>query len=130
VVNKIDLLHGDELRKKNLISDLSLLVGCKESDVFFVSAKTGENVNLLIEKIITVLPSPTSQRETLQALVFDSYYDRFQGVTFYVRVFSGKLFLKQEIKLLRTEKTYQILNLGINLPTTVAKKELCAGEVG
>lgn len=130
VINKIDLLHGDELRKQNLVSDLSLLVGCKAEDVFFVSAKTGLNVNFLIKKIIKILPFPETKQETLKALVFDSYYDRFQGVTFYVRIFSGKLFLKQEIKLLRTKKTYQILNLGINLPTTITKSELCAGEVG
>ena len=128
VINKIDLPNADiEKVKKELIST----VGFDEDEILLVSAKTGVGIKELIEAIIDRIPSPKGNRnDKLQALIFDSYFDSYRGIVTLLRVVNGKVKVGDKIKMMATNATYDVVELGINTPTEKKVNELVTGEVG
>jgi GTP-binding protein LepA len=127
VINKIDLASSQiEKTKNQLIS----LLDCKENDICLISSKTGQNIPLLLEKIVKEIPHPTKKEGFLRALIFDLLYDKYHGVIVYVRIFEGSMKLKQKIKFLNNGKIFQIEKIGIKKPENVLKNNLFIGEIG
>lgn len=128
VINKVDLpaaqpdVVGDEIEH---------VLGVKKGECFHISAKTGKGVKEVLDAICAFLPSPKDlSKENTQALIFDSHFDEYRGVICYIRVFSGKLKLKQKIRLMGTGRTYIITEIGKFCPKMKPTDELGTGEVG
>ena len=128
VINKIDLPHADVPRVKKEIEDI---IGIDAANANEVSAKTGIGINDLLETIVTRIPPPKGDPAApLQALIFDSWFDNYQGVVILVRVFTGQLKVGDKIFLKYSAKEYEVLKLGINRPHFSEVASLQAGEVG
>ncbi|MBQ7617698.1 MAG: GTP-binding protein, partial [Desulfovibrio sp.] len=128
VLNKIDLPSADLERVKQEIEES---IGLDCSEALPVSAKTGLGVAEVLEAIVTRLPAPKGQVEApLKALIFDSWYDSYQGVVTLFRIFDGAIRLGDKIKLMNTGREYEVLKLGVFQPEAREVKELLAGEVG
>jgi GTP-binding protein LepA len=128
VINKIDLPHADPDRVKKEIEEI---IGIDARDALLVSAKTGAGVNDLLDKIVELIPPPKGDvNSPLQALVFDSWFDSYQGVILLIRVVCGKINLKDKIYLKHSAKEYEVLKLGINTPYFQDVTTLSTGEVG
>ncbi|MBF0297313.1 MAG: elongation factor 4 [Oligoflexia bacterium] len=128
VINKIDLPHADVERAKQQIEEI---IGIDASEANLVSAKSGEGIAELLESIVKKIPSPTGDTENpLQALIFDSWFDSYQGVIVIVRVFEGQIKLKDKIHLKHPNMSYEVLRLGVNTPFFADVTSLSAGEVG
>ncbi len=127
VINKIDLPSADaDAVKKELVE----LLGFEKEEIICISAKTGIGVEDVLEKIIEKVPAPIGSIDNkLQALIFDSYYDPYKGVVILARIKNGKLKIGDEIKMMATENTYEIVELGIHTPKEEGKTELFTGEV-
>ena len=129
VINKVDLPNArpDEVKKE--IEDI---IGIPAMDAPCISAKTGLNVDQVLEKIVTDIPAPTGdESKPLQALIFDSIYDNYQGAIAYVRIKNGKVKIGDEIKLMASDKTFTVTEVGYFEPGTyLPTKELSSGEVG
>jgi GTP-binding protein LepA len=128
VINKVDLpaaqpdMVGDEIQH---------ILGIKKSECLQISAKTGIGVKEVLDSVCAVLPPPKDlSNEKTQALIFDSHFDEYRGVICYVRVFSGKLKLKQKIRLMGTGRTYILNEIGKFSPKMKPTGELGTGEVG
>ncbi len=128
VINKIDLPNVDVNRvKKELIN----LLGFSDRDIILTSAKTGLGVKELLDRIVTEIPCPKGEdNDKLQALIFDSVFDSYRGVIISTRVVNGKIKVGDKIKLMSSGVEYEVVELMINTPKEVKKKELVAGEVG
>lgn len=129
VVNKIDLPSADAERVINEIEDI---IGIPAQDAPRVSAKTGLNMEEVLERIVTDIPAPEGNREEpLSALIFDSYYDAYKGVIVYFRVVSGRIKAGDTIKMIATGATFDVVEVGRKRATSM---EICdcleAGEVG
>ena len=128
VLNKIDLPQADII---NTIKDLKKIIGCEESEILQISAKTGKNIDLLLKEIIKKIPEPKGEEaHKTQALIFDSKYDDYQGVVVYLRLKEGTLKKGDKIKFLATGYEATILDLGIFKPHLVSSESLRAGEIG
>ncbi|ADV84428.1 translation elongation factor 4 [Terriglobus saanensis] len=128
VINKIDLPSADIERTKEMIENT---VGLPADDAIAVSAKTGLNVEEILEAIVTKLPSPKGDASApLQALIFDSWFDAYRGVIVLARVINGRLRTGQKIKLMSNGKVFDIESMGVLTPKPVEIAELSAGEVG
>lgn len=129
IINKVDLISADPERVKKEIQDM---IGIDASDAIMISAKTGLNIDKVIDAIINKIPAPkeADTNKPLQALIFDSYFDNYRGVVIYVRLFDGKVKVGDEIYFMQTEKHYLVTELGVKNPNEVQKNELQAGEVG
>ncbi len=128
VLNKIDLPHADVEKVKQEIEDI---IGIDTANAPLVSAKSGLGVEDLLESIVSFFPSPKgSDDNDLQALIFDSWFDSYRGVIVLVRVFEGKLRVKDNIYFKHSEEQYEIIKLAVNTPFYTEVKELNAGEVG
>lgn len=128
VLNKIDLPHADADRVKQEIEDV---VGIEALEADEVSAKSGLGVEDLLESIVEKIPCPTGDPNApLQGLIFDSWFDPYQGVIFLLRVVEGKLSKKDKIYLKNSDQEYEVLKLAVNTPFFTEVKELGAGEVG
>ena len=129
VINKIDLPNArpDEVKKE--IEDI---IGIPAQDAPCISAKTGLNVDEVLERIVTDLPAPTGDEEApLQALIFDSIYNDYQGAIAYVRIKNGKVRAGDKIKLMSSNKTFTVTEVGYFEPGSYQPgEELIAGEVG
>ena len=129
VINKIDLPNArpDEVKKE--IEDI---IGIPAQDAPCISAKTGLNVDDVLERIVTDLPAPTGDEEApLQALIFDSIYNDYQGAIAYVRIKNGKVRAGDKIKLMSSNKTFTVTEVGYFEPGSYQPgEELTAGEVG
>lgn len=108
------------------------MIGIDTSDAIMISAKTGLNIDKVIDAIINKIPAPKEAdiNKPLQALIFDSYFDNYRGVVIYVRLFDGKVKVGDEIYFMQTKKHYLVTELGVKNPNEVQKNELQAGEVG
>ncbi len=128
IINKIDLPAADiESVKSEIIS----LLGCNSADVLEVSAKSGQGIETVLEKIISDIPSPRGNNLTpTRALVFDSYYDDFRGVILYIRVVDGSISQHNHIRLLSAASQTQILEVGRLAPQLQPTTGLAAGEIG
>ncbi len=128
VINKIDLPSADVERTKKEIEDV---IGLDCSDIPCISAKTGLNVENVLESIVNKLPCPKGEvTNKLQALVFDSYYDSYRGVVVFVCVKEGKIKVGDKIRMLHSNTEYEVTELGVKTPNEVKKDSLSAGEVG
>lgn len=128
VLNKIDLPAADiPGRQAEIVS----LLGCKAEDILLISAKTGEGVAAVLDRIVTDVPAPkSSEAKETRALIFDSYYDDYRGVILYVRVFDGGISKNDQLKMMATEATGIALEVGALRPEMSAGKQLKAGEIG
>ena len=128
VINKIDLPNADPDRVKKELKDV---LGFDEDEVILTSAKTGAGVKELIETVIEKIPAPNGNpNDKLQALVFDSYYDSYKGVVALIKVVNGILKVGSNIKMMQTDKVYDVTELGNHTPKEKSINELKAGEVG
>ena len=129
VINKIDLPNArpDEIKKE--IEDI---IGIPAEDAPCISAKSGLNVDQVLERIITDIPAPSGDENAkTKCLIFDSYYDNYKGAIAYVRVKDGKVKVGDEIKLMATNKTFTVTEVGYFTPGSyVQADELLAGDVG
>ena len=129
VINKIDLPSAEPERVKKEIEDV---IGIPAEDAPMISAKTGLNVEEVLERIVTDIPAPKGDRSApLKALVFDSYYDPYKGVVVYFRVISGRLKTGDKIKMMATGADFDTVEIGIKRATYMEPCDtLEAGEVG
>ena len=128
VINKIDLPSADVIRTQEMIEST---VGLDATDAIAVSAKTGLNVEEVLEAIVNRLPPPTGDIEApLQALIFDSWFDSYRGVVVLTRVINGRLKKGAKIRLMSNGRVFEVESLGVLTPKPVEIGELVAGEVG
>ena len=128
VLNKIDLPASDVPK---VTEELINLLGCSSDDIIKVSAKTGENVDQVLDAIIQQIPAPTGQTDKpLRALIFDSYYDDYRGVVLYVRVVDGSLPKGAAIHMMATGANALALEVGHLAPGMQADAALGTGEIG
>ena len=128
VVNKIDLASADIEGTKKEIEEV---IGLDASDAPCVSAKEGTNIRDILEKIVTQIPAPDGDTDApLKALIFDSYYDNYKGVILFVRVKDGSVKVGDLIRSFRSDKQYDVTEVGAFNPKLTPKDVLRAGEVG
>ena len=129
VINKIDLPNARTEEVKKEVADL---LGVNEEDIPCVSAKTGENMEMVLDKIVDIIPAPEGDvNAPLKALVFDSKYDNYLGVVTYIRVMDGKLKKDEEIRFIQGGKVFEINEIGTFRAGSLNEgTELKAGEVG
>ncbi len=129
VINKVDLPNARPEEVKKEIEDL---IGIPAMDAPCISAKTGLNVEEVLERIVTDIPCPKGDEdEKLQCLIFDSVYDNYKGALSYVRIKNGKVKANDEILFMATGKTFTVTEVGyFGAGQYIPTKELVAGEVG
>ena len=129
VINKIDLPAADPER---VAADVEEIIGLDCSDAAKISAKTGENVEQVLEQIVKYVPCPEGDVDApFKALVFDSVYDNYKGVIVYVRVMDGTLKAGDTMKMMATGAQFTVVEVGHMRATTLeSTSELKAGEVG
>ena len=128
VLNKIDLPNANP---DKYAAELAGIIGCDESEVLKVSAKTGLGVAAVLNEIVKQTPAPVGDPVAPpRALIFDSVYDTYRGVVTYVRVVDGKLRHRDRIKMMSTGAVHEMLEVGVISPEPVKAKEIGAGEVG
>ncbi len=127
VLNKIDLPAADvEAVSEQVIN----LIGCKKEEIISVSAKTGENVEAVLDAVIEKVQPPKEENEKTRALIFDSVFDDYKGVIAYVRVFEGELKKGDKIEFMATGQEEEILEVGYFKPFKVKQDKLVAGDIG
>jgi GTP-binding protein LepA len=128
VINKIDLPAA---RPDDIAQEIADLLGVPVEDMVKISAKTGLNVDQVLEAVVKRVPPPAGKPDTpLQALVFDSHYDAFKGVVAYVRVIEGQLTRRDMLKLMATDARFEPVEIGVFNPAMQVIDLLQAGEVG
>ena len=128
VINKIDLPSADPDKVKLEIEEV---IGLPADDAVLVSGKTGFGIEDLLESIIEHIPAPKGEIDSpLKALIFDSHYDDFRGVITYIRIIEGKIAKGDRIKIMSTEKEFDVLEVGIFSPKMKEIDELTVGSVG
>ncbi|MBA3602668.1 MAG: elongation factor 4 [Parachlamydiaceae bacterium] len=128
VINKIDLPNADIEEVRRQIEDV---IGIDASDAVCCSAKSGIGISEILDRIIREVPCPKEpEDDKLRALVFDSHYDVYRGVMVYVRIISGEIRKGTAIKMMATDKGFEILEVGKFLPKETAVVALYPGDVG
>ena len=128
VINKIDLPNADVEKVKN---ELVTSLGFNEDEIILTSAKTGIGIDELLEAIITRIDPPKGDVDAkTRALIFDSVFDPYRGAIMLVRIVDGKIKVGDKIEMYNTKAKYDVVELGINTPKEVKRKELNAGDVG
>ena len=128
VINKIDLPSARVEEVKKEIEDI---IGLSCEDAPLISAKEGINIEKVLESIIKKIPCPKGEKEKpLKALIFDSYYDNFKGAVSLIRVFDGSVKVGDKIKMMRTNMTYDVTEVGVFCPSPREISELKTGMVG
>ncbi len=128
VINKIDLPSADPAK---VMREIEEIIGIGAQDACRVSAKTGENVDQLLEALVARIPPPKGDPAApLQALIVDSWFDNYVGVVSLVRVVNGGIKIGDKIQVMSTGRSWQVDRLGRFTPKPVAVRELAAGEVG
>lgn len=128
VINKIDLPNAD---REKVVAELVSLLGIKEEEVFYVSAKTGEGVPELLEGIVERIPAPKgNENASPRALVFDSFYDPYRGVRASIRVIDGAFSKKNTIRTIRNGEEERIVAIGTFKPKLTPQEELSCGMTG
>ena len=129
VINKIDLINADPDRAAKEIEDIICIPA---EDAPRISAKTGQNIEAVMEAIVARIPAPKGDSEgKLKALIFDSVYDPYRGVIVYVRVFDGKVKAGDVIRMMATGAEMEVVEVGALRPFGFeASAELSAGDVG
>ncbi|WP_040414055.1 translation elongation factor 4 [Clostridium thermobutyricum] len=128
VINKVDLPSARPEEVKEEIEDV---IGIPADEAPMISAKTGLNVEEVLEAVVRDIPAPSGDENApLKALVFDSYYDTYKGVVCYIRVIDGTVKPGTKIKFMATDKTYDVTEVGVFTPGLFSTNELRAGDVG
>ena len=128
VINKIDLPAA---MPDDVAEEIESITGIPAEDAIPISAKTGQNIEAVLEAVVRKVPPPDVDTQApLRALVFDSHYDSYKGVIAYVRVFEGTLRKRQWIKMMSNEVTVEPIENGIFAPAMKAVDKIEAGEVG
>ncbi|MCI7068703.1 MAG: translation elongation factor 4 [Mollicutes bacterium] len=128
VVNKIDLPSSDV---PNTEKEIEEKLGLSTADISLVSAKTGQGVPEMLERVVELIPAPDGDPNApLKALIFDSYYDSYRGVVVLIRIKEGTVKVGDEILLMQSGKKYTVTELGIRTPKELPVAELDSGEVG
>ncbi|MBV9650681.1 MAG: elongation factor 4 [Pseudonocardiales bacterium] len=128
VLNKIDLPAAEPDR---YAAELAHILGCEPEDVLRVSAKTGQGVRELLDVVVEKVPPPVGDSDApLRAMIFDSVYDSYRGVVTYVRVVDGRIIPRDRIRMMSTNATHELLEVGIISPDQKPCDGLGVGEVG
>ena len=128
VINKMDLASANP---EEAAEELENILGIDAHDAPRISAKSGLNVEEVLEQIVTRIPAPKGDENApLKALIFDSFYDNFKGVICFVRIVDGKVKVGTEIKTFVSGKRFTVTEVGVFSPKMLPKEELSAGEVG
>ena len=128
VLNKVDLPAADVPRVSKQVINL---LGCDESEIIHISAKTGQNVDQVLEAIVERIPAPKGQPDDpTRALIFDSYYDDYRGVILYVRLVDGQIKKGEAIHMMATGANGLALEVGHLSPGMIADPSLDTGEIG
>ena len=128
VVNKIDLPAADP---DKVLNDVDEIIGVEVDDPALISAKTGEGIEFLMEKIVKSIPSPgINDDKPLQALIIDSWFDQYVGVVSLIRIFEGTISVGDKIKVMSTGQDFVVNDIGVYTPKKKEKKTLTSGEVG
>jgi len=128
VLNKIDLPASDVER---VGAEIVSLLGCKFEDILQISAKTGQGVDAVLERIVAEVPAPTGDTTApTRALIFDSYYDDYRGVILYVRAVDGAIAKAEQIHMMAADANGIALEVGALKPDMSALKGIATGEIG
>jgi GTP-binding protein LepA len=128
VLNKIDLPAADP---EKYAAELAHIIGCEPDDVLRVSAKTGMGVRELLNEVVRLVPPPQGNPDApSRAMIFDSVYDTYRGVVTYIRVVDGKITPRERIRMMSTNATHELLEVGIISPEPKPSVGLGVGEVG
>ena len=128
IINKVDLPSADIDRVKE---DIENRIGLSCENAIGISAKTGLNIDKVLEAIVALIPPPSGdENKPLSALIFDSFYDSYRGVVVMIRVKDGKVKVGDTIRFMSTNKEYLVTEVGLRHPYEEKMDELVAGEVG
>ncbi|MDQ5972519.1 MAG: GTP-binding protein LepA [Patescibacteria group bacterium] len=128
VLNKIDLPAADVER---VSAEVISLLGCKAEEILHISAKTGQGVEAVLQKVIEEVPAPVGgMTDSTRALIFDSYYDDYRGVILYVRLVDGDVAKNAPITMMATGAEGIALEVGALTPEMTPNKQLEVGEIG
>jgi GTP-binding protein LepA len=128
VINKIDLLSADPER---VCKDIEEIIGLDTTDIAMISAKTGQGIDDLLEKLIEKIPPPGGNMTgPLQALIIDSWFDNYVGVVSLVRVVNGEMTAGQKIRIMSTGQSHLATDIGVFTPKMQTRGSLQAGQVG
>lgn len=128
VINKIDLPSADPERVKQEVEDV---IGLDASEAVLASAKAGIGIKEILEQVVRQVPPPNGDPDQpLKALIFDSHYDPYKGVIVYVRVVDGSIKAGSKIKMMATDKTFEVIEVGAFKPRMTIVDELSVGDVG
>ncbi|MBI2613845.1 MAG: elongation factor 4 [Candidatus Levybacteria bacterium] len=128
VVNKIDLPSA---QIESTSKELAGTFGFKEEEIIYISAKTGKNIESLLEAVVKRLPAPKGEKDkTLRGLIFDAVYDEFRGVVAYVRIVDGQVKKGEKIEFYQNNIESEITDLGYFSPHLVSSNEITTGEIG
>lgn len=128
VINKIDLPSAEPDRVKQEIEDV---IGLDASEAVLASAKAGIGIKEILEQVVQKVPAPNGDPDQpLKALIFDSHYDPYKGVIVYVRVVDGTIKAGSKIKMMATDKTFEVIEVGAFKPRMTIVDELTVGDVG
>lgn len=128
VLNKVDLPAADIPRVSRQVINL---LGCDESEIIHISAKTGQNVDKVLDAVVDKIPAPTGEVDNpTRALIFDSYYDDYRGVILYVRVVDGRIKKGESIRMMATGADGLALEVGHLNPAMQPDPSLETGEIG
>ncbi|MDF2536470.1 MAG: elongation factor 4, partial [Bacillales bacterium] len=128
IINKIDLPSADPERVRQEIEDV---IGLDASEAVLTSAKAGIGIEEILEQVAEKIPAPNGDPNApLKALIFDSLYDPYRGVVVYVRVIDGTIKPGDKIRMMATEKEFEVLEVGVFTPKPTLMEELTVGDVG
>lgn len=128
VLNKVDLPAADIPRVSRQVINL---LGCDENEIIHISAKTGQNVDKVLDAVVERIPAPTGEADDpTRALIFDSYYDDYRGVILYVRVVDGRIKKGESIRMMATGANGLALEVGHLNPAMQPDPSLETGEIG
>ena len=128
VLNKVDLPAADIPRVSRQVINL---LGCDESEIIHISAKTGQNVDKVLDAVVDKIPAPAGEaNDPTRALIFDSYYDDYRGVILYVRVVDGRIKKGESIRMMATGANGLALEVGHLNPAMQPDPSLETGEIG
>ena len=128
VINKIDLPAADP---EKVIKDINEIIGIDTNNATLISAKTGEGIELLMKQIVEFIPAPSGNvKDRLQALIIDSWFDRYVGVVSLLRIKNGVISRGDRITVMSTGNEYTVNSVGVFTPKSENRECLSAGEVG
>ncbi|MFA6074291.1 MAG: translation elongation factor 4 [Negativicutes bacterium] len=128
VINKIDLPSADPERCKHEIEEI---IGIPADDALLISAKTGQGIEELLERVVALVPPPQGDIDApLTALIFDSHFDSYRGVVVYIRVVDGRIAQGTRVRMMATDKVFEVNEVGVFRPTPTLVPELGPGDVG